>query len=139
MSLAIFDLDNTLLGDDSDYLWGQFLVQQGLVDGEFYTRENQRFYKDYQTGKLDNNILGSGIKIDGDYFTLDLSAQLHLAKLLQNTNWLNRWYVTGGYAYSKWDYDDTTVNILSNNISIPRVLDMDFTHTNLYFGLGYQF
>ncbi len=53
MSLAIFDLDNTLLGDDSDYLWGQFLVQQGLVDGEFYTRENQRFYKDYQTGRLD--------------------------------------------------------------------------------------
>ncbi len=53
MSLAIFDLDNTLLGDDSDYLWGQFLVQQGLVDGEFYTRENQRFYNDYQTGELD--------------------------------------------------------------------------------------
>lgn len=53
MSLAIFDLDNTLLGDDSDYLWGQFLVQQGLVDGDFYTRENQRFYEDYKTGRLD--------------------------------------------------------------------------------------
>lgn len=53
MSLAIFDLDNTLLGDDSDYLWGQFLVQQGLVDGDFYARENQRFYKEYQSGELD--------------------------------------------------------------------------------------
>ncbi len=53
MSLAIFDLDNTLLGDDSDYLWGQFLVQQGLVDGDFYMRENQRFYQDYKTGNLD--------------------------------------------------------------------------------------
>jgi HAD superfamily hydrolase (TIGR01490 family) len=53
MSLAIFDLDNTLLGDDSDYLWGQFLVAQGLVDGDFYARENQRFYEDYKTGRLD--------------------------------------------------------------------------------------
>lgn len=53
MSLAIFDLDNTLLGDDSDYLWGQFLVEQGLVDGEFYERENQRFYDAYRAGTLD--------------------------------------------------------------------------------------
>lgn len=53
MSLAIFDLDNTLLGDDSDYLWGQFLVQQGLVDGDYYARENQRFYDDYKSGSLD--------------------------------------------------------------------------------------
>ena len=53
MSLAIFDLDNTLLGGDSDYLWGQFLVEQGLVDGECYERENQRFYDQYRAGVLD--------------------------------------------------------------------------------------
>jgi HAD superfamily hydrolase (TIGR01490 family) len=53
MSLAIFDLDNTLLGGDSDYLWGQFLVEQGLVDGEAYERENQRFYDRYRAGTLD--------------------------------------------------------------------------------------
>lgn len=53
MSLAIFDLDNTLLGGDSDYLWGRFLVERGLVDGEFYERENQRFYDQYRTGTLD--------------------------------------------------------------------------------------
>ena len=53
MSLAIFDLDNTLLGGDSDYLWGRFLVEQGLVDGEYYERENQRFYDQYQAGTLD--------------------------------------------------------------------------------------
>ncbi|MDQ5911755.1 MAG: family hydrolase [Pseudomonadota bacterium] len=52
MSLAIFDLDNTLLGGDSDYLWGRFLVEQGLV-GEHYERENQRFYGDYEAGTLD--------------------------------------------------------------------------------------
>ncbi len=52
MSLAIFDLDNTLLGGDSDYLWGRFLVEQGLVDSE-YQQENQRFYGDYEAGTLD--------------------------------------------------------------------------------------
>lgn len=53
MSLAIFDLDNTLLNGDSDYLWGEFLVKQGLVDGEFYRQENRRFYEAYKTGTLD--------------------------------------------------------------------------------------
>lgn len=53
MSLAIFDLDNTLLGGDSDYLWGCFLVDEGVVDGEHYRRENERFFRDYQAGSLD--------------------------------------------------------------------------------------
>jgi len=53
MSLALFDLDNTLLADDSDYLWGRFLVEQGLVDGEAYERENQQFYDAYRAGTLD--------------------------------------------------------------------------------------
>ena len=53
MSLAVFDLDNTLLGGDSDYLWGQFLVEQGLVDSEHYERENQQFYAAYEAGTLD--------------------------------------------------------------------------------------
>ena len=53
MSLAIFDLDNTLLGGDSDYLWGRFLVEQGHVDGDHYDRENRRFYDEYNAGTLD--------------------------------------------------------------------------------------
>ena len=53
MRLAIFDLDNTLLAGDSDYLWGMFLVEQGLVDAEQYAQENQRFYADYEAGNLD--------------------------------------------------------------------------------------
>ncbi|MCW8828816.1 MAG: HAD-IB family hydrolase [Gammaproteobacteria bacterium] len=53
MRLAIFDLDNTLLGGDSDYLWGRFLVEQGIVDGEYYARENQRYYEEYKSGQLD--------------------------------------------------------------------------------------
>lgn len=53
MSLAIFDLDNTLIGDDSDYLWGQFLVDQGVVDKAHYERANEKFYDDYKQGTLD--------------------------------------------------------------------------------------
>ena len=53
MRLAIFDLDHTLLMADSDFLWGQFLCRQGVVDAEAYARENLRFYQDYQAGTLD--------------------------------------------------------------------------------------
>jgi len=53
LALAIFDLDNTLLAGDSDYLWGQFLIARGIVDGVEYERENQRFYDEYKAGTLD--------------------------------------------------------------------------------------
>jgi HAD superfamily hydrolase (TIGR01490 family) len=53
LNLAIFDLDNTLLSGDSDYLWGQFLVERGLVDGPRYALENQRYYEAYKAGTLD--------------------------------------------------------------------------------------
>lgn len=53
MALALFDLDNTLLAGDSDYLWGEFLTEQGIVDRDVYEKENQRFYDDYKLGTLD--------------------------------------------------------------------------------------
>jgi HAD superfamily hydrolase (TIGR01490 family) len=53
MALALFDLDNTLIDGDSDYLWGCFLVEHGIVDGERYESENQRFYDQYLEGTLD--------------------------------------------------------------------------------------
>lgn len=53
MRLAVFDLDHTLLAADSDFLWGQFLCEQGLVDRSSYEAANQRFYADYRAGQLD--------------------------------------------------------------------------------------
>lgn len=53
MSLAIFDLDNTLIADDSDYLWGQFLVDRGIVNKDHYETANAKFYEDYKQGTLD--------------------------------------------------------------------------------------
>lgn len=53
MSLAIFDLDNTLLAGDSDHAWGEFLVQHGIVDAQTYRETNDRFYQAYLSGELD--------------------------------------------------------------------------------------
>lgn len=53
MALAIFDLDNTLIGGDSDHLWGQFVCAKGLVDSEEFSALNDQFYEDYQSGNLD--------------------------------------------------------------------------------------
>lgn len=53
MTLAIFDLDNTLLAGDSDHAWGEFLVERGLVEAGWYKAQNDRFYADYCRGELD--------------------------------------------------------------------------------------
>ncbi len=53
MALAIFDLDNTLLGGDSDFLWGRYLCENGIVEEEAYRRANEHYYQQYLEGCLD--------------------------------------------------------------------------------------
>lgn len=53
MTLAIFDLDNTLLAGDSDHAWGEFLMQIGAVNADYYRLKNNEFYLAYQNGTLD--------------------------------------------------------------------------------------
>lgn len=53
MTLAIFDLDNTLLNGDSDHAWGEFLISEGIVDEVTYKTANDEFYEDYKRGELD--------------------------------------------------------------------------------------
>lgn len=53
MTLALFDLDHTLINGDSDHAWGNFLVRKGLVDAEEHRRTNDYFYGLYQEGTLD--------------------------------------------------------------------------------------
>jgi HAD superfamily hydrolase (TIGR01490 family) len=51
-TLAIFDLDSTLLDGDSEIMWCYFLAQKGLVDAEFMKKV--AFYcNEYETGRLD--------------------------------------------------------------------------------------
>jgi HAD superfamily hydrolase (TIGR01490 family) len=51
--LALFDLDNTLLGGDSDHAWGAYLCERGIVDASRYQARNDAFYADYLAGRLD--------------------------------------------------------------------------------------
>lgn len=53
VSLALFDLDNTLIAGDSDHAWGEFLVNKKLVDAAEYKKANDHYYTAYQQGTLD--------------------------------------------------------------------------------------
>jgi HAD superfamily hydrolase (TIGR01490 family) len=63
MRLALFDLDNTLLAGDSDYEWGQFLIDQGVVDRDSYESQNRAYYDQYVAGTLDiHEFLGFALR-----------------------------------------------------------------------------
>ena len=53
MSLTLFDLDNTLLRGDSDYEWGQYLIDRGVLDRDAYEARNNAFFEQYKDGTLD--------------------------------------------------------------------------------------
>jgi len=52
MNLCLFDLDHTLLPLDSDHEFGEFLIRQGLADGDAYRQTNDGFYQQYCEGTL---------------------------------------------------------------------------------------
>jgi len=63
MKLCLFDLDNTLLAGDSDYEWGQFLIDQGVLKREQYEAQNAEFYEQYKAGTLDiHEFLGFALR-----------------------------------------------------------------------------
>jgi len=89
LSLAIFDLDNTLIRGDSDYQWGQFLIAKGVVDPDYARREHDRYYADYLAGNLDiYAFLSFQLKplADNDRLTLEAWRQEfinhHMLKLI---------------------------------------------------------
>ena len=73
MRLALFDLDNTLLGGDSDHAWGDYLCERGILDPVEYKARNDAFYVDYLAGKLNLS----------DYlnFSLEILATTEMAQL----------------------------------------------------------
>ena len=73
MNLALFDLDNTLLALDSDYEWGRFLVDRGVLDREAYESQNAAFYEQYKAGKLDiHEFLGFALRPLAEHAPEDL-------------------------------------------------------------------
>jgi HAD superfamily hydrolase (TIGR01490 family) len=73
MDLALFDLDNTLLACDSDYEWGQFLVDRGVLERGAYEAQNAAFYEQYKAGTLDiHEFLGFALRPLADHEPADL-------------------------------------------------------------------
>jgi HAD superfamily hydrolase (TIGR01490 family) len=63
MRLVLFDLDNTLLVGDSDYEWGQFLVDRGILERASYEAQNRAYYDQYVAGRLDiHEYLGFALR-----------------------------------------------------------------------------
>jgi len=52
MALAIFDLDETLIGGDCASLWTQEMVKIGWADGESFIAREQELMRQYAAGSL---------------------------------------------------------------------------------------
>lgn len=53
MNLTLFDLDGTLIPQDSDHSFGEYMVKIGWADGAAWAERNDEFYAQYQRGELD--------------------------------------------------------------------------------------
>ncbi len=53
MKLTLFDLDGTLIPQDSDHAFGEFVISLGWADEGEFRRRNDGFFQDYQEGRLD--------------------------------------------------------------------------------------
>jgi HAD superfamily hydrolase (TIGR01490 family) len=54
MKIAMFDLDNTILSQDSEVFWSTFLYTNKLVD-DSYIAQIHAFYSQYEAGTLEIN------------------------------------------------------------------------------------
>ena len=52
MKLALFDLDHTLLSGDSDVLWCDFLMDQGVLDRAEFAARNEDMETRYKAGTV---------------------------------------------------------------------------------------
>lgn len=52
MKLTLFDLDHTLLNGDSDVLWCDFLITQGVLDRQSFAARNTDMEARYQAGTV---------------------------------------------------------------------------------------
>ena len=74
MNLALFDLDNTLIAGDSDYEWGQFLVDRGVLDRASYEAQNATYFEQYKAGTLDiHEYLGFALRPLAEHAPEDLA------------------------------------------------------------------
>jgi len=53
VNLTLFDLDHTLLSGDSDVLWCDYLMQEGLLDRATFAPRNEQMEAGYKAGTVD--------------------------------------------------------------------------------------
>lgn len=51
-TIALFDLDHTLIPIDSDWSWGDFTTSMGWTDADVFKHRNELFYEQYKAGTL---------------------------------------------------------------------------------------
>lgn len=74
MDLVVFDLDYTLISDDSSKLWNEFVFDQGLIDSPEHLFELRQFNQAYHAGCLDIDAY--------QRFTMQLFPRLDIQNLL---------------------------------------------------------
>ena len=94
----------------------------------------------HQTGEMENDLLGSGVDVDGQYRTYNLALKVKPAKLLPHAPLVDDAFLTVGYTATRWDYDATEVTTPVGDFRFDdEMLDVGFDHTSAYVGFGYDF
>lgn len=68
MRLTLFDLDHTLLSGDSDVLWCDFLIEQGVLDKQDFSARNADMAARYRAGAV-------GLKEFADFYVGTLAGR----------------------------------------------------------------
>ncbi len=92
-----------------------------------------------QRGTLENDLLGSGIDIEGRYTRFDAGIRIQPRQWPHYLQWLENGYLLAGYRATRWDYDKASFSFRQASLTIPAILDMDFTQSTIYLGLGVSF
>lgn len=92
-----------------------------------------------QRGTLENDLLGSGIDIEGRYTRLDANITIQPTQWPRYLQWLKKGYWLLGYRSTRWDYDKARFSFRQSSLTVPTILDMDFSKSMIYLGLGTSF
>ncbi len=102
-------------------------------------RLNAEWILNKQWGRLNNDRFFSGVDIEGTYSSLDLNLRFQPKKWPSYLAWLKHGYLVGGYRLASWDYDKAVFSFPQATLTVPAELDMSFSKSSVYLGLGLAF
>ncbi len=92
-----------------------------------------------QVGSLSNDVFDGSVDIEGSYSSLDVNLKYQPAHWPAYLKWLKKSYLAVGYRRATWDYDKAEFSFQQAAITVPAELDMSFSKTSLYAGVGFDF